>query len=378
VRSLAVAKETAERHLPGLCAALSKVPLLELERPGNPGIGLFRSHGGPGLLVPKEHGGVGASPLEAMRAITAVASCSPSLAVGTAMHHFTVATLYEVVAASGPEALETILLQEIAAKGLLISSGGAEGRTGQSIVAPTMTAVPVEGGYLVNGSKKPCSLAHSMDLLSATVALPREGGGTALGMMVVPADLPGISVHPFWKSDILAGAESEEVRLTDVEVAEDFVVRPDLDDPSGVDALTAIAFVWFQCMISSVYLGAAGALAERAVTAGKGGAAARAALGVRLDTATYLVEGLARLLDQRDFDDDALAKAVITRFAVQDAITDAAAQAAELLGGMAFIGSPEVAYLMAACRPLAFHPPSRAAVAQGLADYFGGRPFRIV
>ncbi|MEV0201533.1 acyl-CoA dehydrogenase family protein [Nonomuraea sp. NPDC050691] len=376
MRSLEVARETAERHLPGLCAALSELPLLDLEKPGNPGIALFRAHGGPALLVPEEHGGVGASPVEVMRTITAVASCSPSLAVGTAMHHFTVATLYEVVAAN-PEALETILLQEIAAKGLLISSGGAEGRTGQSIVAPSMAAVPVDGGYLVNGSKKPCSLARSMDLLSATVALPGGDDGPALGMMVVPADLPGISVHPFWRSEILAGAESEEVRLTDVEVAEDFVVRPDLDDPSGVDALTAIAFVWFQCMISAVYLGAAAALAERVFRERRGGTAGRAALGVRLDTATCLVEGLARLVEGRDFGDDALAKAVISRFAVQDAITDAAAQAAELLGGMAFIRSPEIAYLLAACRPLAFHPPSRTACLEGLADYFEGRPFRI-
>ncbi|MFF5212806.1 hypothetical protein [Streptosporangium sp. NPDC000396] len=373
MRSLDVARQACDRHLPGLRAALAEVPLLDLERPRNPGIGIFRSHGGPGLLVPAEHGGAGASPVEAMRTIAAVAAASPSLAVGTAMHHFSVATLYVVVEANGPDALETVLLQEVAAKGLLISSAGAEGRSGQSIVKPAMTAVPVEGGYLVNGSKKPCSLARSMDLLTATVALP-DG---ALGLMFAPADLPGISVHDFWASDILAGAESDEVRFTDVLVGEDFVVRPDLDDPSGVDRLQAIGFVWFECIMASVYLGVAAALAERVFLAGRGSAAERAALGVRLDTATFLVEGLARLISQRDYDEDSLAKSVITRFAVQDAIGDAARQAVELLGGMTFLGSPEIAYLSAATQPLAFHPPSRVSSAQGLADYFAGGSFRI-
>lgn len=373
MRSLSIAKETCEKYLPGLCQALSAVPLLDLEKRDNPGIDLFRAHNGPGLLVPVEYGGAGASPLDAVRAISAIASLAPSLAVGTAMHHFSVATLFVVVETQGPEAMETILLQEIATKRLLLSSAGAEGRTRQSIVAPTMTAVPVEGGYVVNGSKKPCSLSRSMDLLTATVALP-DG---ALGLMFAPADLPGISVHPFWGSDILAGAESDEIRFTDVTVPQEFVVRPDLSDPSGVDTLQAVGFIWFECIISAVYLGITSALVARVFQGERGSVAERAAVGVRLDTATCLVEGLARMIGQRDSDNDALAKSVITRLAVQDAIGDAARQATELLGGMAFISSPEIAYLLAASQPLAFHPPSRTAIGQSLSDYFAGSPFRF-
>ncbi|RJL35925.1 acyl-CoA dehydrogenase family protein [Bailinhaonella thermotolerans] len=373
MRSLAIATRTCDRLLPGLHAALSAVPLLDLEKRGNPGVELFRAHGGPGLLIPAEYGGAGASALDAVRVVAAIASRAPSLAVGTAMHHFSVATLFMVVEAQGPEALETVLLREIAGKGLLVSSAGAEGRSRQSIVAPAMTARPAEGGYVVDGSKKPCSLARSMDLLTATVALP-DG---ALGLMFAPADLPGISVHPFWASDILAGAESEEVRFTGVRVPEEFIVRPDLSDPSGVDAMQAAGFIWFECVISAVYLGIASALVERAVGAERGSVAERAALGVRLESAGCLVEGLARMIDQRDLDNDALARSVITRLAVQDAVGESARRAVELLGGMAFVTSPEIGYLLAASQLLAFHPPARTAIAPNLADYFAGRPFRF-
>jgi hypothetical protein len=43
--------------------------------------------------------------------------------------------------------------------------------------------------------------------------------------------------------------------------------------------------------------------------------------------------------------------------------------AAAAAGGMSFIESPETAYLLAATRALAFHPPSRAAAAGPIARY---------
>ncbi|HYL05012.1 MAG TPA: acyl-CoA dehydrogenase, partial [Thermoanaerobaculia bacterium] len=68
---------------------------------------------------------------------------------------------------------------------------------------------------------------------------------------------------------------------------------------------------------------------------------------------------------------------LFVRFAVQQAIERVAAHAAELLGGMAFITSPDVAYLLAASRALAFHPPSRLSVAAALDGYLAGRPMQV-
>jgi hypothetical protein len=48
-----------------------------------------------------------------------------------------------------------------------------------------------------------------------------------------------------------------------------------------------------------------------------------------------------------------------------------------ILGGMSFIESPEIAYLLSATRALAFHPPSRAAAAGPIARYLAGGPLNL-
>jgi hypothetical protein len=48
-----------------------------------------------------------------------------------------------------------------------------------------------------------------------------------------------------------------------------------------------------------------------------------------------------------------------------------------VLGGMSFIESPEIAYLLGATRALAFHPPSRAAAAGPIARYLVGGPLTL-
>ena len=51
--------------------------------------------------------------------------------------------------------------------------------------------------------------------------------------------------------------------------------------------------------------------------------------------------------------------------------------ASAAIGGMGFIESPEVAYLLGATRALAFHPPSRAAAAGPLARYLTGQALTL-
>jgi alkylation response protein AidB-like acyl-CoA dehydrogenase len=334
---------------------------------------LFREHGGAGLLVPKQYHGGGASALDAVRTIMAIGSYAPGLAVGTAMHHFSVATLFVVVDRSGPDALETILLQEIAEKRLLVASAVAEGIVGRSILQPTVVAIRSEDGYIVNGSKKPCSLARSMDLLTATAAITESDGSTRLGFIFAPADLPGISVHPHWATPILAAAESDEVRFTDVKVPEDFVVCPELDDPSGLDSLQAVGFIWFELLISAAYLGVAASLVDRAFARGKG----TADLVVPLQAAISLIEGTARTIMAGELDNAALGEAVLARYGAQAAITEVAGRAVQLMGGTAFIDSPDLAYLLAAAQPLAFHPPSRHSAEPSLISYYQGSAFTI-
>ncbi|MBI1758707.1 MAG: acyl-CoA/acyl-ACP dehydrogenase [Actinobacteria bacterium] len=377
MRTLDDARSACETYLPGLAASLAGIPLETLEAPGSPAIGLFRSHGGPALVIPKAYSGLAASPLDAVRVMRALASYSPSLAVASAMHHFSVATLFTLAESIKNSGMEWALLEGIASQGLLVASGFAEGQPGRGILAPAMAGEPAEGGYRVNGAKKPCSLSRSMDLLTASVALGLPDGGSQLAVLLIPAATEGVTVHPFWVSPVLAGAESDEIRLTDVFVHDQLIMRTEPGDAGQLDELQTVGFIWFEMLISSAYLGMASGLVERVFARRRGGAGEVAAMAVRLETAALLLEGVARMLMDGEVDDGALARALMARYGAQDAITDAVRQAVELLGGMAFIGSADVAYLAAACHCLGFHPPSRSSAAQPLADFLGGHVLRI-
>jgi len=193
-------RDALDAFIPGLDKYLSEFPLLELERPGNGALAKFRELGGPALLVPAEYEGKGATLLDAVRIQRAVGSRSPSLAVATTMHHFSVASLVELTAAGN--GFEWAMLMAIAENSWLLSSGFAEGKPGQHILTPTMRGVPADGGITVSGVKKPCSLTWSMNLMSASVAVadpdPDSTRTDRLAVVLIPADSAGIQRAPFW------------------------------------------------------------------------------------------------------------------------------------------------------------------------------------
>jgi hypothetical protein len=95
------------------------------------------------------------------------------------------------------------------------------------------------------------------------------------------------------------------------------------------------------------------------------------------------LERLAALLDEEPAgasnpsEDDRLARALAVRHSAERTVNRVAGEAAGLLGGTAFLGSPDAALLLAAARPLAFHPPSAAGVADAMDAWFTGGPFRF-
>ena len=370
-------RNACDKLLPGLRQQLAELPLAELEADDSPAIEIFRAHAGTNLMVPESYGGLDASPLDAARVIRALAAQAPSMTVATMMHHFSLGTLFAVAGLVGDSGLEDLLLRRVVDERLLVASGFAEGRTAQGILTPTMRAEEVPGGYVVNGAKKPCSLSKSMDLLTASVAVPQSDGTTAMGLLMLPADTPGVSVHPFWSTFALGGAESNEVRLTDVLVTPDQIIAPDPSLADAMTQLTTVGLIWFQMTVCATYTGIASALVEQVLTRTRGSVTDRAALAVKIESAAALTEGLARRIMDGETDNDTLASSLVTRFAVQDAISATVNQAVELLGGMAFIGSCDIAYLAAASHAIAFHPPSRTSTSGSLLDYYHGYPMVV-
>ncbi|KJS63679.1 acyl-CoA dehydrogenase family protein [Streptomyces rubellomurinus] len=365
-----------ETHLPGLDAALAAHPLERLESTPSPAIGAFRAAGGPGLLVPRALGGKGVSALEAVRVQRAVGARCPSLAVATTMHHFSVAGL---VRSASPGAPEEQVLASIAADGLLLASAFAEGRAGQNILKPHITARRRGERVVLNGSKMPCSLSRSMDLLTASVLLADEDGVERLAVALVPAATPGIEVRPFWRNTVLAGAESEEVVLTEVEVDQEMVLVTEVTADAVPDDLNTAGFLWFELLLTAGYLGVASALVERALT--KPGGPPQDPTGplAEVEAAMLAVESVARAMADRlqPWDDGLLVAALMARYAAEDAIARTSRSCLAALGGMAFVGSTEGSYLASAAGALGFHPPARARMAGPLREYLDGRPLRI-
>lgn len=371
-------RRTLRALLPGLDEQLAELDPTLLESPASPGIELFRAAGGPGLLIPREHRGIGASACEALRVQRAIGARSPSLAVATTMHHFSTATLVEFCAHT--QGLEWMLLQAIAERGQLLASGFAEGTRGQGVLRPTMRGRRDGEVVVLNGSKRPCSLAHAMDILTASVVVEAGGpdGHDELAIALVSARLPGVEVTPFWGTPLLAGAQSEAVTLRDVAVERELVVPLGGAEQPALDAVQTAAFLWFELLVAAGYVGIASALVERLLRERRGDALARIAAAGELESAMAALDGLARRLGDEQVDqDDLLARALLCRYAAQDAINRATTLALERLGGMAFIGSGEVGYLAAASHALAFHPPARAAAAAAVDAALAGAPLEI-
>jgi alkylation response protein AidB-like acyl-CoA dehydrogenase len=375
-RFLARERQTLEELMPGLDARLAAQPLPELEQSNGVGLAAFKACRGPALLISTEHSGTGADPCQAVRVQRAIGARSPSLAIATTMHHFSVASLVE--ASRTGQGFEWMLLEAVAQQGLLMASGFAEGRTGQAILSPMMTAEQDGDDIIVSGTKKPCSLSQSMDLLTASVSISKaDGTGSQMAVALIPKGAPGMTTRPFWNSFVLAGAESDEVLLENVRVSSNLVVRTETGPQDTLDDLQTTGFLWFELLMAASYLGMASALGERVLNSAKVSPGERAGIAVELEAAMGLIEGIARGMMLGLKGEQAFAEALVCRFAVQDAISRAVARSVEALGGMAFIQSSDVAYLAACTQALGFHPPSRARMSEPLCDYFAGAPLIV-
>jgi alkylation response protein AidB-like acyl-CoA dehydrogenase len=213
-----------------------------------------------------------------------------------------------------------------------------------------------------------------MDLFTISTP-PPEGMDSGLAVVTIPADTPGIERRPFWKSPILAGAESDEVVLRDVVVPEDAFFP--LGGSGRVNAVEDRGFLWFELLITTCYVGIASALVERVLLSDRGGATERVNLAIDVEGAMAALEGIARGMSAGERGNDEFGRMLLVRYAVQVAVSRAAAQAVELLGPLAFMESAEVSYLVAATHVLSLHPPGRPKTGKRLNEFLAGSPMVV-
>ncbi len=368
-------RDILESYLPGLLEYLDSTPLMDLENRDSDAIAKFKEFGGTGLIVPKKLGGLGATALDAVRAQRAIGSRSPSLGAATTMHHLSIASLIEF--AQGASEDERALIKALVEQHAVIASGFSEGTPGGSVFIPTMKAKKVGDVYVVNGSKKPCSLSRSMDMLTASVEV--EGVGDKDGeraVALIPANLEGMTVTKFWNTPLLEGSQSDEIDLHNVEVPADLVLLNSEDDPDGTHEMTG--YLWFGMLISANYLGGATMLLEKMLAADKGDYEGYTRAAAEIEAGMAAIESVARAVDDGERGQDISVRLLFCRIAIRDALVRASSVAIESLGGMGFIKSPDVGYLAGALQAFAFHPPSRRSISETLTRYHGGHEFAFV
>jgi alkylation response protein AidB-like acyl-CoA dehydrogenase len=144
-----------------------------------------------------------------------------------------------------------------------------------------------------------------------------------------------------------------------------------------MDTVQSASMVWFELLMTASYLGMASALVERALQGGKAEATSKVEAAMEVESTMAALEGVAGGLDAGDDVEAVLLRALLVRYSAQEALSRAVTAAVEQLGGMAFIGGTEVAYLATATRALAFHPPPRLRSSDALVEAIGGGPLVI-
>lgn len=366
------ARAITEKRLPGLIAALEQRGLMGLEKADPAELcALFRDYRGAGLIIPEAFGGVGASPAETIEILRAIGALCPSLAVMMTMHHHNIATIVQL---GGLIPAADELLYGIANHQLLIASAFAEGKPGSGIFNASVKATPTEGGFLLRGSKKPCTMTHNMDVIVAGVARENDDGSLIEGFAVIFAEGSSVERQTFWNSPVLRAADSNALVFNDVFVPDERMLlaeaADDVEAAASSENASMAGLCWFQLMVGATYLGVATALVNLLLKKRNVDDLQLAQLTIELEGAHQALIGTAHELEAENVPDTGTySKTLATRFLVQGAIERATNLAVELLGGMAFVSSDEVTYLLAASRAIGFHPISRTAAAPLLAGF---------
>lgn len=363
-------RKLLEQHVPGLDDYLANAGLSKLEEYSAYKLkDIIKEYNLPDLFIPIKFGGRGIDPYESIRIQRAIASRAPSLALMLTMHNFTVSfnvSLADYVPCCAQ------LLSDAAKNNLLIGSAFAEGRFGAGILDSTVYIEEHNGGYLISGSKKPCTMASTMDIITVGIAKKLANGDKATGMAILDIHSPGVTQKPFWKIPTLSAADNNELLFDNVWVAKDQVLLGDKDDAEMNEIVSAGevgGLCWFEIMACTSYLGAVSAMAEHVLHNSNADVSERAQMGGDIETAQCALDGAVRLILTEPHDQALLARVLMVRYSLQKVIALTAMYASEMVGGLAFIKNNEMSTLLTACRFLAFHPISRKAAEPMLAQW---------
>ena len=215
----------------------------------------FRASGLVALTVPKRFGGLGGDIATFARCVEILATGDPACALGFNMHLAVIGFFRGMWS----EAHQARFFTGVAQSGHLFDGAYSETRAGVIGLADTL-AIPVAGGFRVNGKKTwaTLSLAADFHTLNASIAdengdLPSTNDARAARevMLVCPATAPGVRIEHTWDAMGMRATGTETVVFDDV-----FIPESDLVSSTFRPGLFA-NLEWQTLSFAAVYLGLA-------------------------------------------------------------------------------------------------------------------------
>jgi len=172
-----------------------------------------------GMTLPKEYGGQGRSALERYVVIEELLAAGAPVAA----HWIADRQSAPLILSHGSEVQRRKILPRIARGECYFCIGMSEPDSGSDLAAARTRALPIEGGFMVNGTKLWTTYAHKahyMILFCRTDKSDDRHGGTS--QLLVDLTIPGITINPIL--DIAGEHHFNEVSFKDVFLPESALI----------------------------------------------------------------------------------------------------------------------------------------------------------
>ncbi len=174
------------------------------------------------LTVPRRYGGAEVSWATYLGVLRTIGRACGSTALTLNMH----STVARYISLLANEEQCSRVFGALVERGAPLASITSEpGATMRGQLVLKTTATPQDGGYLVNGFKHFCSLAHGAEHYFVWALLEgAESAADGLVNLIVPAGSPGIEIVDTWDTMSMRATDSQSMRLVDVFVPSDSIV----------------------------------------------------------------------------------------------------------------------------------------------------------
>mgnify|MGYP003384683391 CR=1 FL=1 len=185
-----------------------------------PAMGALGLHG---ITVEEEWGGLGLGYLEHVVAVEEVSRASASIGLSYGAHSN---LCVNQIRRWGNKAQKAKYLPKLVSGEHVGSLAMSEAGAGSDVVSMKLKAEPVQGGYVLNGTKFWITNAPYADTLVVYAKTAPEAGSRGISAFLIERDMPGFGIGQKIDKVGMRGSPTAELVFTDCEVPEENIMGP--------------------------------------------------------------------------------------------------------------------------------------------------------